>query len=138
MADGGGVRGLSALYVLKQLMTSVAPDNSPPALPCEYFDLIAGASTGGLIAVMLGPLRMDVNSCIQSYLKLAPRIFPLEGPVAKWSWSKNLKVVGGISRFNADGMEAALKELIVERLGDRAPNGEDTVLCFESDPPCKV
>jgi patatin-like phospholipase/acyl hydrolase len=27
-------------------------------LPCEYFDLIGGTNTGGLIAIMLGRLRM--------------------------------------------------------------------------------
>jgi patatin-like phospholipase/acyl hydrolase len=26
--------------------------------PCEYFELICGTSTGGLIAIMLGRLRM--------------------------------------------------------------------------------
>jgi len=34
-------------------------------LPCQYFDLIGGTSTGGLIALMLGRLRM-VNSAVKN------------------------------------------------------------------------
>jgi patatin-like phospholipase/acyl hydrolase len=45
--DGGGVRGLSALMILEQLMEAVNPD-APPK-PCDYFDMIAGTSTGGLV-----------------------------------------------------------------------------------------
>jgi len=45
--DGGGVRGLSALAILKELMLKVDP-NSPPK-PCDYFDLIGGTSTGGSV-----------------------------------------------------------------------------------------
>jgi len=64
--DGGGVRGLSSLYILKDLMCQIAREHSstnPDApkispRPCEYFDLIGGTSTGGLIALMLGRLRM--------------------------------------------------------------------------------
>ncbi|RYO22982.1 hypothetical protein AA0113_g12747 [Alternaria arborescens] len=57
--DGGGVRGLSALMILEQLMEAVDPD-APPK-PCDYFDIISGTSTGGLIAVMLGRLRMSLR-----------------------------------------------------------------------------
>ena len=48
-ADGGGVRGLSALYVLDELMESVnkKAQNQPPLKPCDYFDMIGGTSTGG-------------------------------------------------------------------------------------------
>lgn len=45
--DGGGVRGLSSLQILKQLMEAVDPE-SPPK-PCEYFDMIGGTSTGGSV-----------------------------------------------------------------------------------------
>jgi patatin-like phospholipase/acyl hydrolase len=43
--DGGGVRGLSALMILEQLMEAVDPDVPPK--PCDYFDIIGGTSTGG-------------------------------------------------------------------------------------------
>jgi len=43
--DGGGIRGLSSLYILKRIMESINP-NSPPK-PCEYFDMIGGTGSGG-------------------------------------------------------------------------------------------
>jgi len=43
--DGGGVRGLSALMILQQLMETVDQENPPK--PCDYFDMIGGTSTGG-------------------------------------------------------------------------------------------
>jgi len=47
--DGGGVRGISSLVILKQLMTNLAKKGAitNDTLPSEYFDLIAGTSTGG-------------------------------------------------------------------------------------------
>lgn len=68
--DGGGVRGISALYILQEIMAQVrrqrrydhsdgaAHDGATPLKPCEFFDLICGTSTGGLIALMLGRLEM--------------------------------------------------------------------------------
>jgi len=49
--DGGGVRGLSTLYILKSIMDRLnharGEKNLPPVKPCEVFDLIGGTSTGG-------------------------------------------------------------------------------------------
>jgi patatin-like phospholipase/acyl hydrolase len=50
--DGGGVRGLSTLYILKNLMDRLNHErkktaNLSPVKPCEVFDLIGGAGTGG-------------------------------------------------------------------------------------------
>jgi patatin-like phospholipase/acyl hydrolase len=69
--DGGGVRGISSLYILKELMAQVsrqhrAENSQTPRIspkPCEYFDLICGTSTGGLIALMLGRMRMVNHNC---------------------------------------------------------------------------
>lgn len=48
--DGGGVRGLSTLYILKVLMDSlnyVRPPQQSRLKPCDIFDLMGGTSTGG-------------------------------------------------------------------------------------------
>jgi patatin-like phospholipase/acyl hydrolase len=48
-SDGGGIRGLSSLYILQRIMKALQKKagGEGPILPCEYFDLIAGTSTGG-------------------------------------------------------------------------------------------
>jgi Patatin-like phospholipase len=57
--DGGGIRGLSALLILKDVLDSARRiSGNCGLLPCEHFDLIGGTSTGGLIAIMLGRLGM--------------------------------------------------------------------------------
>lgn len=43
MTDGGGVRGVAALLLLKKAMETGAPGKKP----CEVFDMIGGTSTGG-------------------------------------------------------------------------------------------
>jgi patatin-like phospholipase/acyl hydrolase len=49
--DGGGVRGLSTLLILKGLMDRTNAERrtqgQPPVKPFELFDLIGGTSTGG-------------------------------------------------------------------------------------------
>jgi patatin-like phospholipase/acyl hydrolase len=57
--DGGGVRGLSALQILKQLMETV--DRESPPKPCDYFDMIGGTSTGGLVLIILPISRLTGN-----------------------------------------------------------------------------
>ena len=49
LLDGGGIRGLSELCILREIMNrlkyKLKLDKSP--IPAEYFDLIGGTSTGG-------------------------------------------------------------------------------------------
>ena len=64
--DGGGVRGMSSLYILKGMMAQMRrikkAENQKEKVktprPCDVFDLICGTSTGGLIALLLGRLEM--------------------------------------------------------------------------------
>lgn len=50
-ADGGGIRSLSELLILHEIMHRIKHDlglsRAPP--PCEYFGLIGGTSTGGYV-----------------------------------------------------------------------------------------
>ncbi|KAK5690052.1 hypothetical protein LTR97_012536 [Elasticomyces elasticus] len=79
--DGGGVRGLSTLYVLKHIMdrlnTKLRQEEAAAVTvrPCDIFDVIGGTSTGGLIASMLGRLGMDVDECIEAYKDMMKGIF---------------------------------------------------------------
>jgi patatin-like phospholipase/acyl hydrolase len=70
--DGGGIRGISSLYILKELMAQIERERRatiwpPPTTrlrPYEVFDLICGTSTGGLIAIMLGRLQMVLSPVV--------------------------------------------------------------------------
>lgn len=42
---------------------------------CELFDIICGTSTGGILAVALGLLRMTTDQAQELYLKLAKDVF---------------------------------------------------------------
>lgn len=50
-ADGGGIRGLSSLYILRSIMKTIRAREKSKTdsrlYPCDYFDLIGGTSTGG-------------------------------------------------------------------------------------------
>ncbi|KAH6681362.1 hypothetical protein B0J14DRAFT_633104 [Halenospora varia] len=72
--DGGGLRGLSILYILQDLMAKLNENQDPLLKPCEVFDLIGGSGTGGLIAIMLGRLGMTVDECLDEYLDLFERL----------------------------------------------------------------
>ncbi|KAG8670481.1 hypothetical protein FPOAC1_009897 [Fusarium poae] len=74
--DGGGVRGLSSLIILKKVMGIVGSKMKRRDLqPYQYFDLIGGTSTGGIIAIMLGRMRMSIEDCITEYQRLGSIVF---------------------------------------------------------------
>ncbi len=68
-ADGGGIRGLSELLIIEEIMERVKEkanlDHVP--LPADYFDLIGGTSTGGYVPCDLpcvGPLTSQSDRYI--------------------------------------------------------------------------
>ncbi|KAE9970778.1 hypothetical protein EG327_010154 [Venturia inaequalis] len=118
--DGGGVRGLSSLLIIQDLMQKVAleekrlrirpRDNNDLPHPCDYFDLIGGTSTGGIIAILLGRLRLDVRDCIKIYLKMSAIIFRKDHSLR----IGKAKIPTGPNRFSAAVLEAAVKTALKE------------------------
>lgn len=73
---------------------------SPPK-PCEIFDMICGTSTGGIIALMLGRLRMSINDTRDVYSEVSKDVF---------GRPKSGKSTEG--RYSAKNMEKILKAAI--------------------------
>ena len=85
-----------------------------------------------LIAIMLGTLRMDIQTCINEYLELAPDIFPVEGLVGGSKIAKFCTVTRGRQRFKAEPLELAIKRLVEKYLRERSLEGEETLFRFET------
>lgn len=98
------MRGLSSLMILKRLMEAIDQNNPPK--PCEYFDMIGGTSTGGIIALMLGRMRLTVDECIAAYEELTPKIF------TKVHHRVNLKNAESQGRFDHEALEAGIKSIL--------------------------
>ncbi|KAL4945496.1 hypothetical protein BDV06DRAFT_230620 [Aspergillus oleicola] len=111
--DGGGIRSLSSLHILKSLMESIDPTNPPK--PCDFFDMIGGTGSGGLLALMLGRLKMDVDQVITGYTRLCGHVFKRD--------SRGVfgRLGGGLGRrgrkkrrFERRKVEFALKSILKE------------------------
>ncbi|EWG38305.1 hypothetical protein FVEG_01563 [Fusarium verticillioides 7600] len=136
--DGGGVRGLASLLVLKAIMDRACPGKKP----CEVFDMIGGTSTGGLIAIMLGRLEMSVDECIKEYNALMGDVFP---PPQKWTWNPWTWDTNGMwmsilskgEKWKSEDLEKVIKGL-VKRVLNQDP--EEVLLQDPKNPnpSCKV
>lgn len=67
--DGGGVRGLVAIELVRKLEEKTGKSIF------EMFDFICGVSTGAIVAVLVGAHRRSPNDCVTLYRQLSERIF---------------------------------------------------------------
>jgi patatin-like phospholipase/acyl hydrolase len=124
--DGGGIKGLFSAAVLAFL------EEDHGLHIADYFDLIVGTSTGGIIALALG-MEMRPREIVEFYVHKGLEIFAANR-------------LSGIKRFfrskyDSDGLENALKDCFGEkRLADSIKRlvipsyniGEDDVYLFKT------
>ncbi|KAL4963050.1 uncharacterized protein BDV14DRAFT_177410 [Aspergillus stella-maris] len=134
--DSGGIRSLSTLHILKALMESIDPTNPPK--PCDFFDMIGGTGSGGLLAIMLGRLKMDVDQVITGYTRLCGHVFKRDnrGVFGRLGGGLGVGRRGRKKRrFERRKVEFALKSILKE-LGH---SGEERDLLLQDvDLSCRV
>lgn len=98
--DGGGIKGVFPAAFLAEIEDRIG---QPIA---DYFDLIAGTSTGGIIAIGLG-LGLTAGELLQHYKEFGAAIFPS-------------RATSGLRRLvRAKYSLAPLREAIDDAFGDR-------------------
>ncbi|KAJ0843583.1 putative phospholipase A(1) [Helianthus annuus] len=123
--DGGGMKGLATVRILKEIESGTGRQIH------EMFDLICGTSTGGMLAVALGIKLMSLEQCEDIYKNLGKLVFaepvPKDNEAATWrekldqlykSSSQSFRVVVHGSKHSADQFERLLKEMCADEDGD--------------------
>lgn len=108
--DGGGLRGILTLGILERVEELLRARHGADFRLCHYFDLIAGTSTGAIIAAALAT-GMTVAEVISHYQRLGNEVF-------EKSWSRD-----GVlrARYDAAKLSAHLQEVFGDRtLGDES------------------
>ena len=73
-------------------------------LPCHYFDFMYGTSTGGLIATLLGRLRMTVAESLELYRKVGDDLF-----------GKRKSYVPLMTKYHHEPLERAVRDVVAKR-----------------------
>ncbi|KAF2181645.1 FabD/lysophospholipase-like protein [Zopfia rhizophila CBS 207.26] len=73
--DGDGLRGLSSILLVESLVNAVCSKLGRRLDPYQIFDLMGGTSTGGVLAIMLGRLRMRPHAARDAYIDISKAMF---------------------------------------------------------------
>lgn len=116
--DGGGIKGTYPAAFLARL------EQMTQRRVVDYFDLIVGTSTGGIIALALG-LGVPASEILRFYVERGPEIFPLVGVSDR---------LFGVARhaFRAKHDTGVLRQALTEVFGDRMIGESQTRLVIPS------
>jgi uncharacterized protein len=111
--DGGGIRGLIPALVLTEI------ERRTDRRIFELFDLIAGTSTGGILACALcAPEPLPALEVVKLYEEEGPEIFSI-------SLAQRIRSAGGLldEKYDAAALDRALERFLADkRLKDARPD----------------
>jgi predicted acylesterase/phospholipase RssA len=109
--DGGGIRGMLSVEILARIEQILRDAHNDESLKlCDYFDYIAGTSTGAIIAAALS-WGMEVEEVREFYEKNGKAMFE------SVSWWEKLRSLGA-SKFHDDNLSQQLQEVFTEETAD--------------------
>lgn len=98
--DGGGIKGVFPIAFLAEIESALSLDSI-----ANYFDLIAGTSVGGIIALGLG-LGLTAGTMTDFFVNEGPRIFPRHAIP-----TSTLRLLFGVQRYRPDHLREALEKV---------------------------
>ena len=116
--DGGGIKGILPACLLAELETRFLNRQSIG----QYFDLITGTSTGGIIALALAH-GVAAREIANIYCDRGDRIFPVDGP-ARAAFRAMRRIFA--SAFDPEPLEYELDSIF----GDALLGSANTRLCI--------
>jgi patatin-like phospholipase len=123
--DGGGIRGIFSAAILTELERRYLGGASVG----DYFDLIAGTSTGGILALGLGA-SLTGEELLQLYEERGGEIFPPLGPGMIGRARRHFRATRRYVRYIYS--QDALARVLHEKLGDRLFGSSTRRLCVPS------
>ncbi|XP_019156573.1 PREDICTED: patatin-like protein 2 [Ipomoea nil] len=125
--DGGGIRGIIPAVILAYLETQLQELDGEDARLADYFDVISGTSTGGLVTAMLtapdenGRPLYAAKDIKPFYLNNGPKIFPQKGGWFGEIWVSIRSVFG--PKYDGKYLRSLLKKELKDiRLTDTLTN----------------
>jgi patatin-like phospholipase/acyl hydrolase len=105
--DGGGIKGIFPAALLAEVEQQFLGGESAG----QFFDMIVGTSTGGIIALGLGA-RLTARQMLDLYMTKGQEIFP-PGQTARWF--RNLRSLA-MYRYDRSALTAALTDVLGTRV----------------------
>ena len=125
--DGGGIKGLYSLHILSQLEKKFCKKDETLS---DYFDMICGTSTGGIIAMGIAS-GFTTSHMTNIYEKNANDVFPgHNGSYFSNKISHALRFFSSLAGYRYN--QTALQKIANECFGNKKMNQSKNLLCIPS------